>query len=128
MSKKTKFLPGILFLKRALMGSIGKFVLLINSREEMPSYFVGKPFNVDSLLKTHKWLYFNEVVHFFLIFTTGAIVYYLYKKTFYGGAIFLAFFVLLNIALVALQHTNRNRIKHTIESLRKRKNTGSKGE
>lgn len=46
------YLAGIPLLKKAIMGSIGKFVLMINTREKMPSYFIGHPFSLDSVRST----------------------------------------------------------------------------
>lgn len=114
-------LIGISLLKKIIMASIGKFVLRVNPREEMPSYFVGYPFKTDSLQKTLKWSYFNEVVHFVLIFVTAAIGYFFHLKGYLGGVVFMVLVILLNVGLVFLQHLNRIRINHAINALKKRK-------
>jgi hypothetical protein len=114
-------ISGITLLKKIIMGSIGKFVLLVNRPEEMPSYFIGHPFKVISLKKTIRWSYFNEIVHFVLIFVTAVIGYFIYLKGSIGGLIIISAVILLNIGLVFLQHLNRIRMHQTIHSLEKRK-------
>jgi hypothetical protein len=102
------------------MNSIGKLVLKVNPREKMPSYFVGNPFSPDSLQKTIRWLYFNEAVHFFLVFVTAAIGYFCISRGYHGGAILMGFMIFLNIGLVLMQHMNRIRITRAIAALKKR--------
>ena len=102
------------------MGSIGRFVLLVNPREKMPSYFVGRPFNPDSLIKTLKWTYFNEVVHLSLIFVSVALGYIIYLKGSLPGVIIMTLVTFLNIGLAMLQHLNRAKINRTINSLNSR--------
>ena len=114
-------LLGIPLLKKIIMGSIGKFVLRFNRREDMPSYFVGFPFNSSSLELTLKWSYFNEVVHILLILLTAVIGYFFLQKEYTGGALFMGIVILLNIGLALLQHLNRIRIHQTIKHLENRK-------
>jgi hypothetical protein len=118
-------LAGIILLKKVIMRSIGVFVLTVNPREKMPSYFVGHPYDPSSVKLTIKWSYFNELVHFGLIFVTALLGYYAYIKGSTGGAVFLAFFVLLNIALALLQRMNRIRLRQTMAELEKRKTAQS---
>lgn len=114
------YLAGIPLLKNAIMGSIGKFVLTVNPREKMPSYFIGHPFNVDSVTSTLKWTYFNETVHAFLIMVSGAIGYFCLLRGYEGGFVLMSGLVLLNIGLVLLQRMNRIRVRRVIEALKKR--------
>jgi hypothetical protein len=114
-------LLGMPFFKRMIMGSVGKFVLLFNPREKMPSYFIGQPYKIESLKLTIKWLYFNEVVH--LLFTLISIVigYFFWKKgNFSGVGVMIGLFV-LNFGLVLLQRYNRAKIYRIINALEKRK-------
>lgn len=113
-------LIGLVFLKKVIMGSIGKLVLKVNSRQEMPSYFVGHFFSINSLQKTIRWSYFNEAVHFFLVFVTAYIGYFCVSRGYQGGAILMGIMIFLNIGLVLMQHMNRIRITHTIDALKKR--------
>lgn len=113
-------ITGISLLKRIIMGSIGRFVLLVNPREKMPSYFVGRPFNPDSLIKTLKWTYFNEVVHLSLIFVSVALGYIIYLKGSMPGVIIMTLVTFLNIGLAMLQHLNRAKINRTISNLNSR--------
>jgi hypothetical protein len=114
-------LLGIPLLKRLIMGSIGKFVLRVNRREEMPSYFIGNTYRISSLIKTLKWTYFNEVVHLMSIFISAGIGYFFLIKGYIVGVFFIGIVILLNIGLVFLQHLNRVRINQTINALEKRK-------
>jgi len=114
-------LLGIPLLKRLIMCSIGKLVLLVNRREEMPSYFIGNAYRLTSLIKTLKWTYFNEVIHLMLIFLSAAIGYFFLIKGYIVGVFFIGIVILLNIGLVFLQHLNRIRINRTINDLEKRK-------
>jgi hypothetical protein len=93
---------GILFLKKVIMNSIGKLVLKVNPREEMPSDFVG------------------QAVHFFLVFVTASIGYFCISRGYHGGAILMGFMIFLNIGLVLMQHMNRIRITRAIAALKKR--------
>ncbi len=120
-SLKFYSLIGIPLLKRMIMGTIGKAVLLVNPKEKMPSYFIGSPYNVDSLLLTIKWLYFNEIVHLFLVLVTSSIGYFCWVRGYSGGVIIMAMAILLNVELALMQQMNRIRIKRTIKALRKRK-------
>jgi hypothetical protein len=116
-------IAGIWLLKMIIMRTIGFFVLMVNPREKMPSYFVGHPYDPASVKLTIQWTYFNELVHFILIFVTAIIGYNTYLKGFIGGAVFLAFFVLLNIGLALMQRMNRIRLRQTLDALYKRKET-----
>lgn len=102
------------------MATIGKAVLQVNPKEKMPSYFVGQPFHINSLLTTIKWLYFNEAVHFFLILVCAVIGYLFFQKGYLSGVIIIGFTVILNIGLILMQHMNRIRIKRIILVLKKR--------
>ena len=112
---------GIPLFKRLIMRSVGKFVLLINQRDEMPSYFIGNSFRISSLLETLKWTYFNEIVHSLLIFLSAGIGYYFLIKGYLAGVFIIGIVILLNIGLVFLQLWNRIRINRTIKDLEKRK-------
>lgn len=118
-------LLGIPLLKKVIMGSVGKFVLCVNPREEMPSYFIGNPYRISSLLKTVRWSYFNEAVHLLLIVITAGIGYFLAMKGYGSSLFYIGMIILLNIGLVLLQHLNRSRIYRTISLLEKRKMQGN---
>jgi hypothetical protein len=111
---------GLPMLKRIIMGTIGPMVLLVNRRQEMPSYFVGDPFDVRSLHRTLKWLYFNEAVHLSLILVTGAIGYSFWRRGYMEGVVFMGIIIMLNIFLALLQRMNRARIRRTVEALERR--------
>ncbi|KAF0203710.1 MAG: hypothetical protein FD170_783 [Bacteroidetes bacterium] len=112
---------GLPVLKKAIMATIGKFVLQVNPREKMPSYFIGHPFSVESMNLTIKWLYFNEIVHSGLIVVCAALGQFFWTKGYSGGVVFMALSILLNMALALMQRMNRIRIKRTMEALKKRK-------
>lgn len=97
---------------------------MVNPKEKMPSYFVGSPYRIDSLALTTKWLYFNEVVHLFLVLVTSYICHYCWVRGYYGGVIIMVMAILLNIGLALMQQMNRIRIKQTIKALKKR-NSGT---
>ncbi|MDY0101875.1 MAG: hypothetical protein RBS07_02995 [Lentimicrobium sp.] len=113
-------IPGIRLLNRIIMVTIGRAVLKVNTKEEMPSYFVAHPFDVNSLRLTRKWLLFNAVVHFFLIFLCLLICYFFYTKGYIGGVVFIFFVILFNIALIFMQWMNRKRIAKIISDLNRR--------
>ncbi len=102
------------------MATIGKAILQVNPKEKMPSYYVGQPFQINSLLSTLKWLCFNEAVHFFLILVCAIIGYIFFKKGYSSGVIIIILTVILNIGLILMQHMNRIRIKNVISLLKKR--------
>lgn len=102
------------------MATIGKAVLKVNPREKMPSYFVGHPFDKNSLLITKRWLFFNEMVHFFLILLCAAIGYFFYEKEYGSGIIIILFAIILNFSLFLMQCMNRKRIGEIIIALNKR--------
>lgn len=108
---------GIALLQKIIMGTIGKFVLLVNPREKMPSYFVGNPFKIDSLKTTLKWSYFNEVTHFSVIFICMAIGYYFSLRGYNDGMVFMTIFIFFNFGLILLQHFNRIRINYLISMI-----------
>jgi|WetSurMetagenome_2_1015567.scaffolds.fasta_scaffold471302_2 hypothetical protein len=120
-SKESYGIPGILTLKKVIMGTIGKGVLLVNPREKMPSYFVGNPFRIKSLELTLKWLWFNEVVHLSLILVSAVIGYFFWARGYMAGVYFMGLVVLLNLGLALLQRSNRTRIHRTIRTLENRK-------
>lgn len=111
---------GIPVLKKAIMFTIGKFVLQVNPREKMPSYFIGHPFSVESMELTLKWLYFNEIVHLSLIVICAGLGQFFWTKGFYGGVVIMALSILLNIGLALMQRMNRIRINRVKEALKKR--------
>jgi len=102
------------------MATIGNAVLKVNPREKMPSYFVGHPFNIKSLLLTQKWLLFNEVVHLFLIFLSAAIGYFFLEKGYGMGVIIIVLVIILNFILILMQWMNRIRIRGIISAINKR--------
>lgn len=114
-------LLGIRALNKVIMATIGKAVLKVSPREKMPSYFVGRPFETESLLLTRKWLLFNQIVHSFLIVFCAGIGYYFFERGYIDGVLIIFSVILLNLALILMQIMNRNRIKRTIIALRKRK-------
>ncbi len=111
---------GIRMLNKLIMATIGKAVLKVNPREKMPSYFVGHPFDKNSLLITKRWLFFNEMVHFFLILLCAAIGYFFYEKEYGSGIIIILFAIILNFSLFLMQCMNRKRIREIIIALNKR--------
>jgi len=111
---------GIRLLNRFIMATIGNAVLKVNPREKMPSYFVGHPFNIKSLLLTQKWLLFNEVVHLFLIFLSAAIGYFFLEKGYGMGVIIIVLVIILNFILILMQWMNRIRIRGIISAINKR--------
>ncbi|KAF0129117.1 MAG: hypothetical protein FD155_2792 [Bacteroidetes bacterium] len=120
-SQRVYKLLGIRMLNKFIMATIGKAVLKVNPKEKMPSYFIGHPFEIDSLILTKKWLLFNEVVHFALIILCAAIGYFFYTKGYFSGVFIIALVIVLNFSLMFMQRMNRNRIKKTISGLEKRR-------
>jgi hypothetical protein len=111
---------GLPVLKKLIMGTIGKFVLRMNPREKMPSYFIGHPFSVESMALTIKWLYFNEIVHTGLIVVCAALGQLFWTKGYYGGVTIMVLSIFLNIGLALMQRMNRIRISHVLEALKMR--------
>lgn len=111
---------GIRLLNKAIMATIGRLVLKINPREEMPSYYVGHPYSKESLSLTLKWLYFNEIMHFILLIICGLIGWFFLRKGYTAGVVILALTMMFNIALMMMQRMNRKRIRNTINCLEKR--------
>jgi len=111
---------GIRWLNKAIMATIGRFVLKVNPREKMPSYFVGHPFEINSLELTKNWLAFNEAVHLILIVICLAIGYFFLEKGYISGVAIIIFVILLNIWLCLMQRMNRNRIRQITTQLKKR--------
>ncbi len=113
-------LLGIRMLNKIIMATIGKAVLKVNPKEKMPSYFIGHPFEIDSLILTKKWLLFNEVVHLALIILCAAIGYFFNTKGYLSGVVIIALVIVLNFSLMLMQRMNRKRITKTISMLAKR--------
>lgn len=110
-------------LNRFIMATIGRWVLTVNPREKMPSYFVGKPFEVRSLRLTRQWLLFNAAVHGFLIVVCAAIGWFFMQKGYTGGVVIILLAILLNVALILVQVMNRIRIGKLVGKLNKRTKT-----
>lgn len=113
-------------LSKIIMATIGKAVLKVKTQEKMPTYFLGQPFEINSLLLTRKWLLFNELVSFFLILFCAAIGYFFYRKGYLGGVENILPVILLNLLLMLIQIMNRRRVVKLITSLDHRKENAGK--